>query len=43
MQIWISDWVIPEGVYDVYVGGQQPNQTTTVPSNILNGYYTITE
>ena len=25
------------GYIDVYVGGQQPNQTTTVNSNVLHG------
>ena len=42
MQVWIEDWVIPIGRYIVYVGGQQPDQITSVPSNIMSGTFDVT-
>ena len=30
------------GVMDVYVGGQQPKQVTTVPSNVLMSSFQVT-
>ncbi|XP_067674661.1 uncharacterized protein [Haliotis asinina] len=38
MAVWQepSGWVISEGTLDVYIGGQQPNQTRTVGSEVLH-------
>lgn len=41
MKIWTSKWIIPLGKIIVYVGGQQPGQHDTVPSNILEGNFVI--
>ena len=41
MQVWTTEWVIPSGEMKVSVGGQQPNQKTRVPSNILEGNFSI--
>ncbi|XP_077869988.1 uncharacterized protein LOC100375243 [Saccoglossus kowalevskii] len=43
MAVYTDQWVIEPGVYTVYVGGQQPNQATKVPSNILEEKFTITD
>ena len=40
MQIWIDDWTVPKGTYTVSVGGQQPDQATKVPTNVLRGSFT---
>ncbi|XP_046565737.1 xylan 1,4-beta-xylosidase-like [Haliotis rubra] len=43
MAVWQDDvgWVIKQGVMNIYVGGQQPNQTRTVSSNVEHGQFTI--
>lgn len=41
MQVWTTKWEIPSGEMSVYVGGQQPDQTKEVPSNILKGSFKI--
>ena len=41
MQVWTTKWVIPPGEMKVTVGGQQPDQKTKAPSNILEGSFTI--
>ena len=41
MMLYDTKWYIPTTEYKVYVGGQQPNQQTTAPSNILDGSFTV--
>ncbi|XP_052810011.1 uncharacterized protein LOC128238290 isoform X2 [Mya arenaria] len=43
LAVWTDDkgFVVEPGVIDVYVGGQQPNQRRTVPSNVLNTHFQI--
>lgn len=41
MQLYDSKWFIPSGKMLVYVGGQQPNQAVTIPSNVLQGSFTV--
>lgn len=36
-----NGFVVRPGRINVYVGGQQPNQVTSVGSNVLNGQFTI--
>ncbi|XP_055862919.1 xylan 1,4-beta-xylosidase-like isoform X1 [Biomphalaria glabrata] len=39
---WDNDqWVIQEGLMDIYCGGQQPNQKKTVPSKVLSDTFQI--
>ena len=42
MQLWTTQWEILPGTMDVYVGGQQPNQATKVPSNVLMSSFQVT-
>ena len=42
MQVWRGGkWVVPSGTMTVSVGGQQPNQTVKLRSNVLVGTFTI--
>ena len=41
MMLYDTKWYIPTTEYKVYVGGQQPNQQTTAPSNVLDGSFTV--
>ena len=43
LQVWTDDnqWAIPSGTYAISVGGQQPDQTVTVPSNVLKGSFSL--
>ncbi|XP_006823397.1 uncharacterized protein LOC100375395 [Saccoglossus kowalevskii] len=42
MAIYTTQWMIEPGVYNVYAGGQQPNQVTQgVPSNVVMTSFTI--
>ena len=41
MMLFDTKWYIPTTEYQVFVGGQQPNQKTAAPSNILNGSFTV--
>ena len=41
MMLYDSKWYIPITDYKVFVGGQQPNQKTIAPSNVLEGYFTV--
>ncbi|XP_071113290.1 uncharacterized protein [Haliotis cracherodii] len=44
MAVWVDSsrgWVIEPGTMDLYVGGQQPNQTTSADSNVLHGTFQI--
>lgn len=41
MQLYDTKWFTPTGQMMVFVGGQQPNQTTKVPSNVLQSSFTI--
>ncbi|KAK6178743.1 hypothetical protein SNE40_011257 [Patella caerulea] len=45
MAVWMSNigWVIQAGTYGLYVGGQQPNQKTSVGSNVLSGQFVVQE
>ena len=36
-----ATWVIMPGQYNVFVGGQQPNQETSAPSNVLHTTFSI--
>ncbi|KAK7480750.1 hypothetical protein BaRGS_00028011 [Batillaria attramentaria] len=43
MALWISDgWRITPGLMEVYVGGQQPFQKRTAPSNVVTMQFRIT-
>ncbi|KAK6168489.1 hypothetical protein SNE40_021010 [Patella caerulea] len=39
--VWSDDsgWNVPSGYYDIYVGGQQPNVTKSVGSNVLKSKF----
>ncbi|XP_048258477.1 probable beta-D-xylosidase 7 isoform X3 [Haliotis rufescens] len=39
MAIWDDNngWIVEDGYLEMFVGGQQPNQVPTVPSNIMSG------
>lgn len=41
--VWGDDnkWEVVNGRMQVDVGGQQPMQNTTAPSNIVTGYFTM--
>ncbi|KAK7088568.1 uncharacterized protein [Littorina saxatilis] len=42
MALWMDNkWTIPAGDMGLYVGGQQPNQTTKAPSNVLSGVFHV--
>ena len=41
MMLYDKKWYILTTEYKVYVGGQQPNQETAAPSNVLDGSFTI--
>ena len=41
MMVYDTKWYVPTTEYKVYVGGQQPNQQTTAPSNVLDGSFTV--
>ncbi|KAK7108018.1 hypothetical protein V1264_015821 [Littorina saxatilis] len=43
MAVWlVQGWTISPGSVTVYVGGQQPGQITSVPSNVLSQDFVIT-
>ncbi|XP_064618411.1 uncharacterized protein LOC135482386 [Liolophura sinensis] len=44
LAVWHDDkgFVVEPGHIDVYVGGQQPNQTKTTGSNVLHSSFTVT-
>ncbi|CAI8019313.1 Probable beta-glucosidase D [Geodia barretti] len=42
MQLWTTQWEVLPGAMDVYAGGQQPNQVTKVPSNVLMSSFQVT-
>jgi beta-glucosidase len=42
MQLWTTKWEVLSGTMEVSVGGQQPNQVTMVPSNILTSAFLVT-
>ncbi|XP_046571820.1 probable beta-D-xylosidase 7 [Haliotis rubra] len=39
MAIWDDyyGWIVEDGYVELFVGGQQPNQTPSLPSNVLSG------
>lgn len=39
--LWDTKWELVYGQLQIDVGGQQPMQATTVPSNILTGSFTV--
>ena len=41
MQVYTSQWEVPAGEYQLSVGGQQPGQTTRMPSNTLTASFTV--
>ncbi len=41
MMLFDTKWYIPTSEYKVFVGGQQPNQKTAAPSNVLDGSFTV--
>ena len=41
MMLYDTKWYIPTTEYKVYVGGQQPNQKTVAPSNVLDGSFIV--
>ena len=41
MMVYDIKWYIPTTEYKVYVGGQQPDQKTSVPSNVLDGSFVV--
>ena len=41
MMLYDTNWYIPETEYKVFVGGQQPDQEISVPSNVLSGYFMV--
>lgn len=41
MQLYTERWEMISGVMQVYVGGQQPMQENSAPSNVLQSYFTI--
>jgi hypothetical protein len=43
MMLYDTKWYIPTTEYKVFVGGQQPNQQTNAPSNVLDGSFNVQE
>ena len=41
MMLYDTKWYVPTTEYKVFVGGQQPDQQTCAPSNVLDGSFTI--
>ena len=41
MMLYDTKWYVPTTEYKVCVGGQQPNQQTSAPSNVLEGSFTV--
>ncbi len=41
MMLYDTEWYIPLTQYKVFIGGQQPDQVVSVPSNVLRGYFTV--
>ena len=41
MEVWTNSWEIPSCNMTVFVGGQQPDQTMQLPSNVLTGHFSI--
>ena len=41
MMLYDTKWYVPTTEYKVYVGGQQPNQEISAPSNVLDGSFTV--
>ena len=41
MMLYDTKWYIPTTEYKVFVGGQQPNQKVTAPSNVLEGSFIV--
>ena len=41
MMLFDTKWYIPTTKYQVFVGGQQPNQKIAAPSNVLNGSFMV--
>ncbi|XP_072276006.1 uncharacterized protein [Pyxicephalus adspersus] len=39
--VWSENWIIEPGEFSLYVGGQQPFQITSVPSNILQANFLV--
>ncbi|KAK6170690.1 hypothetical protein SNE40_019018 [Patella caerulea] len=43
MAVWVDDkgWIVESGNVNLWVGGQQPNQKKQIPSNILQGSFSV--
>ena len=41
MMLYDTKWYVPTTEYMVFVGGQQPDQQTSAPSNVLDGSFTV--
>ena len=41
MMLYDTKWYVPTTEYKVFVGGQQPGQQTSAPSNVLDGSFTV--
>ena len=41
MAVWTTEWTIEPTGIDIFVGGQQPYQKTSAPSNVLEGNVTL--
>ncbi|KAM4700600.1 uncharacterized protein O3C94_001691 isoform 2-T2 [Discoglossus pictus] len=39
--VWTDQWMLEPGNFLLYAGGQQPFQVTRVPSNVLEGKFTV--
>ena len=41
MMLYDTKYYVPTTEYKVFVGGQQPNQETSAPSNVIDGSFTV--
>jgi hypothetical protein len=41
MMLFDTKWYVPTTEYEVFAGGQQPNQMISAPSNVLEGSFTV--
>jgi hypothetical protein len=41
MMVYDTKWYVPASEYKVFAGGQQPNQKTSAPSNVVEGSFTV--
>jgi hypothetical protein len=41
MMLYDTQWYVPISEYKVFAGGQQPNQKTSAPSNVIESSFRV--